>query len=137
MKAICTSVFLLLIPVFLYAQKVAPHDTTKAILKDTIVPAKGKPNQQLKEIKEKKVEQLSDSTGNEPKKSALVDTTIQNKYGDLLDDDTTYNRKYPLWIPLLETVGANAFFWSMDRYVMNYDFARIGKETWKNNLSKG
>jgi Domain of unknown function (DUF3943) len=137
MKAICTSVFLLLISVFLYAQKVTPHDTTKAILKDTIVPAKGNPNEQLKEIKEKKVKQLSDSTGNEPKKSALVDTTVQNKYGDLLDDDTAYNRKYPLWIPLFETVGANAFVWSMDRYVMNYDFARIGKETWKNNLSKG
>ncbi|MBK5285599.1 MAG: DUF3943 domain-containing protein [Bacteroidia bacterium] len=137
MKTLCALIFLLLTSVFLYAQEVAPQNPNKVAPSDTIVPAKGKPAEQLKEIKEEKVKHLSDSTNNEPKKSALVDTTVQNKYGDLLDDDTTYNKKYPLWIPLLQVAGANAFVWALDRYVMNYDFARVGPETWKYNINKG
>src|ERR1043166_9617642 len=101
MKTVHILVFLFLLPAFLCAQQPARSDT--------IVPGKGAPKKQLSEIKQEKVKQLSDTTSNEPKKSNLVDTTIQNKYGDLLNDDTAYNRKYPLWIPLLETAGANAF----------------------------
>src|ERR1043166_1244671 len=88
--------------VTLIAQEVAPQNPQKVAPTDTIVPGKGTPEKQLKEIKEEKVKKLSDSTGNEPKKSVLVDTTVQNKYGDLLDDDTTYNKRYPLWVPLLQ-----------------------------------
>jgi Domain of unknown function (DUF3943) len=137
MKTIYAIAFFLLTSVFLYGQKVAPQDTTKAAPSDTIVPAKGKPEEQLKEIDKEKVKHLSDSTGNEPKKSALVDTTLQNKYGDLLNDDSLYNRKYPLWIPILEVAGANTSVWSMDRYYLDADFARIGPESWKYNLKKG
>lgn len=137
MKTVSALVILLLTSVFLYAQKVAPQDTTKVAPSDTIVPAKGKPEEQLKEIKEEKVKHLSDSTGNEPKKSALVDTTVQNKYGDLLDDDTTYNKKYPLWIPLLQVAGANAFVWAYNRYGVNEEFARVGPESWKYNIKNG
>src|SRR6185436_6689548 len=137
MKTACAIAFLFLTSVFLYAQKVAPQDTTKAAPSDTIVPAKGKPEEQLKGIDKEKVKHLSDSTGNEPKKSALVDTTVQNKYGDLLNDDSLYNRKYPIWIPLLQVAGANAFVWSMDRYYLDADFARVGPESWNYNLKKG
>ncbi len=129
--------FLLLSSVFLHAQNTTPQDITKVSPVDTIVPAKGEPKEQLKEIKEEKVKQLSDSTGNEPKKSALIDTTILNKYGDLLEDDTLYNKKYPLWVPLTEVAGANVFVWSIDRFILNADFARIGLHTWKYNIKKG
>ena len=119
------------------AQTTAPQDPKKVAPTDTIVPSKGAPEKQLEKIKEAKEKQLSDSSGNEPKKSALVDTTVLNKYGDLLEDDTAYNRKYPLWIPLLETFGNNASVWSLDRFVMNYDFSVVGKESWSNNLKNG
>jgi hypothetical protein len=137
MKTACAIAFLLLTSVFLYAQKVAPQKTTKAAPSDTIVPSKGKPEEQLKKIDKEKIKHLSDSTGNEPKKSALVDTTLQNKYGDLLNDDSLYNRKYPIWIPLLQVAGANAFVWSMDRYYLDADFAKVGPESWNYNLKKG
>ena len=39
------------------------------------------------------MKELSDSSSNEPKKSPLVDSTLQNKYGDLLNDDSLYKKK--------------------------------------------
>ena len=62
---------------------------------------------------------------------------MQNKYGDLLDDDTAYNIKYPLWIPAVEVLGAVAFTWALDRYLLNADYARIGFNSWKSNLKNG
>ncbi|MCX6268321.1 MAG: DUF3943 domain-containing protein, partial [Bacteroidetes bacterium] len=110
-------------------KKVAPNDT--------IVPGKGTRENQIKKIDEVKVKLLSDSTGNEPDKSALVDTTIQNKYGDLLEDDTAYNKKYPIWIPAAEVLGAVTLTWALDRFLLNADYAYIGPTTWKYNLTKG
>jgi len=104
---------------------------------DTVKPGKGTPNQQVKEIKAVKAKTLSDSTGNQPKKSPLIDTTIQNKYGDLLNDDRNLNKKYPFWKPAVEVIGINVFTWSMDRFIFNADFSHIGPSTWKYNLEKG
>jgi hypothetical protein len=119
----------LIFSVFLSAQNSASQDT--------IIPAKGNTKEQLKVIKEKKTDRHSDSIGNEPKKSVLIDTTIQNKYGDLLNDDTAYNKRYPIWKPALQTFGAVALTWSMDRYALNADYARIGPATWKYNIQEG
>src|SRR5262245_58122869 len=93
------------------AQKPLPKDTPNVTRIDTTAPVP--PGQQLKEIKRKKEGQLSDTTGNEPEKSRLVDTTRQNKYGDLLNDDDSLNRKYPLWVPLFETGCINGAVWSV------------------------
>ncbi|MCX6286694.1 MAG: DUF3943 domain-containing protein [Bacteroidetes bacterium] len=121
----------------LYGQDVPPQDPKKVAPNDTIMPGKGTPEEQLKKIKEVKVEKLSDSAGNEPLKSKLVDTTMQNKYGDLLDDDLEYNKRYPLWIPAVEVVGALALTWAADRFILNADYARIGFNTWKYNINTG
>ena len=129
MNAAYILAFLLLASPLLYSQQPASSDT--------IVPGKGAPQKQLNEIKKEKVALHSDSIGNEPKKSVLIDTTVQNKYGDLLNDDIMYNKKYPLWVPLVEVAAANAFVWSIDRYGMNADFSKIGPGTWKHNLRKG
>jgi hypothetical protein len=105
---------------------------------DTIHPAKGNENKQLQEIKENKIERHSDSTGSEPKKSVQVDTTIQNKYGDLLNDDTLFNKKYPLWIPAVEVFGSNFATFSMDRYIGKYDFSvQVSSDSWKHNFKTG
>lgn len=137
MKTLYTLVILFLSSSFLIAQNVAPQNIKKVAPSDTIVPGKGKREKQLRKIKDEKIKHLSDTKTNEPKKSALVDTTIQNKYGGLLNDDTAYNKKYPIWIPALETFGAVAFTWSLDRYILNADYARIGLSTWKDNIQKG
>jgi hypothetical protein len=102
-----------------------------------IAPGKGNPDKQLKKIKEKKIALHSDSTGNEPKKSVKIDSTIQNKYGDLLHDDSAYNKKYPIWVPLIEVLGVNAFVWSVDRYALKADFSRVNASTWNYNIKKG
>jgi hypothetical protein len=112
-----------------FAQKTNPTDTIK--------PGNGPVKQQLKEIKDAK-KTIKDSTGgNEPKKSPLIDTTIQNKYGDLLNDDIKFNKRYPLWKPVVEVFGINTFTWTLDRFVLNADFSHIGPSTWKYNLNKG
>ena len=105
---------------------------------DSTVSKKVQENKQLERKKEVKKQLLTDSTGAEPKKSALVDTTVQNKYGDLLNDDSLFNKKYPLWIPAVEVFGVNALTFSLDRFVGKYDFSvTVGPKTWKENLKNG
>jgi hypothetical protein len=128
-KIIILLALVLLSSTCLFAQKAKPIDT--------IVPGKGTPKEQIKRSKEIKAKLLNDTTGNQPKKSPLVDTTVQNKYGDLLNDDIKFNKKYPVWKPALEVLGNNVFTWSVDRFVLNANYARIGPSTWKYNIQKG
>jgi hypothetical protein len=104
---------------------------------DTIVPGKGSREAQMDKIDAVKIKLLSDSTGNEPRKSSLIDTTRQNKYGDLLEDDTAYNKRSPLWIPFAEVLGAVTVTWALDRYILNAEYARIGFKSWNSNISNG
>lgn len=105
-------------------------------VKDTIVPAKGNPNEQLKEIKKEKKE-IKDSSNGQPKKIVLVDTTINNKYGDLLNDDTAYNKKYHWLRPAAQVLGINLFQLGVDRYLLKADYARVGFQTWGDNIRQG
>ena len=137
MKIIFILSFLLFPFSFVFSQEVAPQTKKKVAPNDTIVPGKGSREDQIKKIDEVKVKLLSDSAGNEPRKSALVDTTKQNKYGNLLEDDLEYNKRYPLWIPVAETFGTVTLTWAMDRYMINADYARTGFKTWNVNLTQG
>lgn len=136
MKVALILALLLLYPLFLDAQDTVKKDTTIRVKVDTINRAKGNDDKQLEQIKARKVELHSDSIGNEPKKSALIDTTIQNKYGDLLEDDTAYNKRYHFWIPVSEVLGTLTLTVAVDRYLLNADYARIGPATWKYNIEK-
>jgi len=121
---------IVLFPASLFAQK-------KPII-DSIIPGKAPVKEQLKEIKTIKSQLLSDSVAGEPhKNSPLIDTTIQNKYGDLLNDDKKYNQKYPVWKPIVEVVGNNVFTWMLDKYVLKEDFSNLGIGSWKYNIQKG
>lgn len=104
---------------------------------DTIVPGKGTPKQQIKESKAIKKQLLTDSIGGQPAKSPLVDTTTHNHYGDLLNDDIKYNKKYPWWKPAVNVFGVNLFTWTMDRFVFNEPFSHIGPSTWNYNINQG
>lgn len=57
-----------------------------------------------------------------------------NMYGDLLNDDPVYNKRYPIWIPASRVVLTNVVNWVVVRYVYKYDWARISPSTWKKNL---
>jgi hypothetical protein len=134
MKISFILILLFLCGTFLYGQEVPRQNPKKVAPNDTIVPGKGTREDQIKKIKEVKVKKLSDSAGNEPLKSKLVDTTKQNKYGDLLRDDTAYNKRYPFWIPTVEVLGALTLTWTYDRFILNADYARTGFNTWKYNI---
>lgn len=62
---------------------------------------------------------------------------LYNKYGDLLNDDPAYNKRYPVWIPAGRVLLSDGFVWVLDRYVYNFDWSHINKDTWKNNIKKG
>lgn len=134
MKTTYILILLLLTSTFLFGQDVPKQNPKKVAPNDTIVPGKGGREKQLEKIKAVKDKKLSDSTGNEPAMSALIDTTKQNKYGDLLDDDTLYNKKYPLWKPASEVFGTLVLTWALDKYLLNADYARIDIHTWKYNI---
>lgn len=106
-------------------------------VKTRIDPSGGSREKQLDKIKDTKVKLFSDSSAEESAKSDLIDSTKLNKYGDLLEDDIRFNKRYPVWIPAFEVLAANAMVWSMDRYIMDADFSKIGPSTWKFNVETG
>jgi hypothetical protein len=137
MKTASILTFLLLFSSLIFGQDVAPQNPKKVAPNDTIVPGKGTREDQLKKIEKVKVKVLSDSTGNEPNKSALVDTTKQNKYGGLLNDDPLYNKRYSIWVPPVEIIVLNALLNVTDRYALKLAFANVDFTTWKRTLSAG
>ncbi len=134
--------YFFILPIFL-GQATSAQDTTKHVPKqDTINPNKGDVKTQLKEIKEKKIKEHSDSIkpdsiGNQPKKSAKVDTVVQDKYGNLLKDDSAYNKKYCLLIPFIEGAGDNATLSLVDSKILKYGWAQVSFASWKRNLDAG
>jgi hypothetical protein len=137
MKIASILTFLLLFSSLLFGQDVAPQNPKKVAPNDTIVPGKGTREAQLKKIEKVKVKDLSDSTGNEPNKSPLVDTTKQNKYGDLLKDDPKYNRRYSFWKPAVDIIGFNALLNVFDRSALDLSYAKVDFRTWTRNLKAG
>lgn len=66
-----------------------------------------------------------------------IDSTRYTMFGDLLNDNTVYNKKSPLWIPVVEVPAFNVAVWAIDRYVLNEDFSRIGPDSWSHNIKTG
>ena len=123
-KSLCIVFFLFLSPLWLRAQNVAKPDT--------ITPAKGTVREQLKEVKQEK-----DTTANEPTKKVLFDSTKYNMYGQLLNDDPLYNPKSSLGMTALRVTLSNVSTFLIDRYIFNYDFSRVGFNSWKHNIQTG
>ena len=70
-------------------------------------------------------------------KHSAGDTVTYNKYGDLRNDDTELNKTYPWLIAALKVTGANVFTFAVDRYLFNYDFSRVGFNSWSHNIQTG
>jgi len=67
----------------------------------------------------------------------IPDTMKYNMYGDLLNDDPLYNPRSSIAMVILRVTLANVTTLAIDRYVFNYDFSRVGFNSWKDNLKKG
>ena len=63
-----------------------------------------------------------------------VDTRPRNAYGDLLNDDPRYNRRYSVGLVLARVTSSNVFGWAYSRYVMKEEWAEISIKTIKNNF---
>jgi hypothetical protein len=150
MKPIYISFLLFLITTSLFGQNIIPSDTSKHVADtakhvaklDTINPNLGNEKDQLKVIKADKIKLHSDSltpdsVGSQPKKSVKVDTVMQNKYGDLLKDDSVYNKKYCIWRPAMEVIGDNIALSLVDSRLLNLQFSKVNVTTWKRTLSAG
>ena len=70
-------------------------------------------------------------------KHSAGDTVVYNKYGDLRNDDTEFNRTYPWLVAALKVTGANIFTFAVDRYFFNYDYSRVGFNSWNHNIRTG
>ena len=63
-----------------------------------------------------------------------VDTRHRNAYGDLLNDDPLYNRRYSVGLVLARVTSSNVFGWAYSRYVMKEEWAEISIKTIKSNF---
>ena len=66
-----------------------------------------------------------------------IDKRPRNFYGDLLNDDPKYNRRYSIGLVLSRVTSSNVFGWAYSRYIAKEDWARISIQSWKNNFKKG
>jgi hypothetical protein len=104
---------------------------------DSLMDEKDIKQRRLREHKEKKNSTYADSAANTPRVSPQLDTTLFNKYANLLNDDPHYNQRSPIWIPAAEAAGVLFVTWAFDRYVLNADYARLSIQSWKRNLRYG
>jgi hypothetical protein len=72
-----------------------------------------------------------------PARKTPGDTARYNMYGMLRDDNPEYNQRSPWWLCAIRVVGNNVVTWASDRYIFNWDFARIGFNSWQHNLKTG
>ena len=66
-----------------------------------------------------------------------ADTRPRNAYGDLLNDDPKYNRRYSVGLVLARVTSSNVFGWAYSNYVMKEEWAEISIKTIKNNFKYG
>ncbi|MBE0645887.1 MAG: DUF3943 domain-containing protein [Bacteroidetes bacterium] len=64
----------------------------------------------------------------------MDDSLRHNQYGNLRDDNPLYNKKSSVAMVALRVTLANVSTWAVDRFIFNYDFARVGPDTWQRNI---
>ena len=70
-------------------------------------------------------------------KNDSTDIRPRNAYGDLLNDDPKFNRRYSAGLVLARVTSSNFFGWAFSRYVMKEEWAEISIKTVKNNFKHG
>lgn len=62
---------------------------------------------------------------------------LHNRYGDLLNDDTAYNRRSPWYVVSGRVLASNVFNWALAKYVYKFDWPSSGPDDWKRNFREG
>lgn len=135
MKIIYFFFYLFLVPLLLHGQFKPAYEKKISPIQDTWI---------NRQIPINEINRYSDLVSN-PNKTVFLDTittaspdTIKyNMYGDLLNDNPLYNEKSPVWMVALRVTLSNVSTWAIDRYIFNYDFSRIGFNSWKHNIKAG
>lgn len=70
-------------------------------------------------------------------KDSVYQDTVRNKYGDLRNDKAEFNKQSPWWTVALKVTGANIVTFAIDRYFFNYEFSRVGFNSWNHNIQTG
>ncbi len=65
------------------------------------------------------------------------DTAKHNFYGNLINDDSMYNKRSPFWVPAVEVIGIDFATVALDRYILKADYAMISLKSWEYNFRKG
>ncbi len=135
MKTICFLLLLFLVPISLQAQFKPVFD--KKISLNQNVWSGG-------QISINKINRYSDITPKANKTSladtintSLTDTMKYNMYGDLLNDNPLYNEKSSPWMIVFRVTMSNISTFLIDRYIFNYNFSRVGFNSWKHNIKTG
>ena len=69
--------------------------------------------------------------------TSLTDTMKYNMYGDLLNDNPLYNERSPWWMVVLRVTLTNVTTNLIDHYIFNYDYSRVGFNSWSHNIKTG
>ncbi len=106
---------------------------TNEVKKDTPIPDANK--QRIEETNVKTNVVPTDTTY---KKILVQDSTahVYNEYRGLLNDDPIYNKKAPLWQPIMKIEIQNALVNLVDHYVIGYDWAVVGLNSWNRTALK-
>ncbi len=72
-----------------------------------------------------------------PNAKNVIDTISKNNFGDLLNDDSLYNKKRPVIEPAGRIIVANVVNWAIAKYVYKFDWPSNSVSNWKNNFQKG
>ncbi len=113
-----------------FSKDTIPNDTGMTKQADTIRNTKD-------EKKDEKIVKSNDTAKTEEGKIKSYDSTRFNMFGDLLRDDTLYNKKYPIWRPIAGVLEQHAFVGLYNRFIANVDFGRVGFNSWSHNIKTG
>ncbi len=112
----------------------------KNALKDTNEVKKDNPSPDStkQHIEETNVKTNVVPTDTSYKKILVQDSTahIYNMYRGLLNDDPIYNKKAPLWQPIMKVLIQNTLVNLVDHYVIGYDWAVVGFNSWNRTALK-
>ena len=106
---------------------------TNEVKKETPIPNANKQRTKETDVKTNVV-----PTDTSYKKILVQDSTahIYNEYRGLLSDDPLYNKKAPLWQPIMKIEIQNALVNLVDHYLIGYDWAVVGFNSWNRTAIK-
>src|SRR4030095_6556641 len=78
-----------------------------------------------------------DTTNKSEKKNLKKDSTLYSSYGYLLNDDPQYNKKAPIWRPIVRTILGNFFLAALNRWIFGFEWSKISFRSVENNFKNG